>query len=247
MRHGWVLGLVGLAVFVTVGIATLPASLLIGRLPPELVVEGVSGSVWNGGADAIRVQGTAMGSVSWRAQPAALLHGELAYHVEVTRADGYVRGRIAAVGGGALTGERIEMSLPITALQSQVAADAWDGVLAGVVQSVRLERGWPVQLVGKFTVTDLKPPSSTLRIGTYEIDFDGRAPNESALIGRVRELEDAALLVRAQLAIRRDRSYLLEGEVTPRPNAAPEVGRAVAFLGRPDASGRRAFEITGSF
>ena len=247
MRQAWLIALVGLVVFVVVAIANFPASALIGRLPEQLVLEGVSGTVWNGGADSIRLLGAPMGSVRWRAQTAALLHGELAYYVEVTRADGYVRGRIAAAIGGVLSGDQIELSLPITALEREAAADAWDGALTGVVQSVRLERGWPVQLIGTFRVADLKPPATLLRIGSYAIDFDGRAPIESALVGRVHELDDAALLVRAQLAIRPDRSYRLEGEVTPRPNAAPEVARAVAFLGQPDASGRRAFEITGNF
>ena len=247
MRQAWLLGLVGIVVFVAVGVATLPASLLVGRLPPEIAVEGVSGTVWHGGADAVRLRGTPMGSVTWNSQPAALLHGELTYQVVMLRADGYLRGRITATAGGALSGEQIEMSLPVTALQSQAVADAWGGGLSGVVRSARLERGWPVQLAGTFKVTDLKPPGSTLRIGSYAIDFDGDAPNAAALVGRVRELEDAALHVRAQLTIRPDRSYQLEGEVTPRPNTAPEVARAIAFLGQPDASGRRAFEITGTF
>ncbi len=247
MRQAWLLGLVGIVVFVVVGVATLPASLLVSRLPPQIALDGVSGTVWHGGADSVRLSGTPMGAVTWNAEPAALLRGELAYQVAMLRADGYLRGRIAATAGGTLRGEQIELSLPVTALQSQAAADAWGGGLSGVVRSARLERGWPVQLDGTLTVTDLKPPGSTLRIGSYLIDFDGDAPNAAALVGRVRELEDAALHVRAQLTIRPDRSYRLEGEVTPRPNTAPEVARALAFLGQPDASGRRAFEITGTF
>jgi len=245
MRQGVVIAAVGALVFVGVGIATLPASLLVGRLPPELTVEGVSGTVWNGGADAIRLRGTPLGAFSWSAEPAALLTGEFSFRIEVTRPDGYVRGRIAATIGGALTGTDLDMQLPLTTLHPGSQED-WRGGLHGTVQSVRLERGWPVLLVGAFQMTGLTPPSSDLPIGDYALEFDGRADTPTQIVGRVRDLA-APLVVRAQLVIRRDRSYTLEGEVTPRPDAPPDVSRAVAFLGNPDAAGRRTFQITGTF
>ena len=245
MRQGVVIAVVGAAVFVGVGIATLPASLLVGRLPPDLKVEGVSGTVWNGGADAIRLHGTPLGGFNWSAEPAALLQGELAFHIEVTRPDGYVRGRIALTAGGALTGRDLELELPLTTLHPDAQTD-WRGDLHGTVQSVRLEQGWPVALVGAFQMTGLTPPSSEIPIGDYALDFDGRADTASQLVGRVRDLA-APLVVRAQFLLRRDRSYTLEGEVTPRPDAPPDVSRAVGFLGAPDAAGRRTFEITGTF
>jgi len=85
-----------------------------------------------------------------------------------------------------------------------------------------------------------------LAVGSYALDFDDGAASAGQLVGRVRDLQ-APLVVRAQLTIRRDRSYTLEGEVTPRPGAGADVSQAVAFLGSPDSSGRRAFTITGTF
>ena len=245
MRQGPVLAGVGAAVFVGVAIATLPASLLVHHLPPDLKVEGASGTVWNGGADAIRLRGTPLGAFSWSVEPGALLHGELAFHIEVSRSDGFVRGRIAVTGGGALTGRDLALELPLTALHPGSRQD-WQGDLIGTVESARLEHGWPVAVIGSFTMRGLTPPSSDVPIGDYGLDFDGRADTPTQLVGRVRDIA-APLVVRAQLVIRRDRSYALEGEVTPRPDAPPEISRAVAFLGAPDTAGRRTFEITGTF
>ncbi|HUO80866.1 MAG TPA: type II secretion system protein N [Steroidobacteraceae bacterium] len=245
MRQGALIAGVGVLVFVAVGVATLPASLLVDRLPPDLKVEGVSGSVWSGGADSIRLRGTPLGGFSWSAEPAALLTGELAFRIAVTRPDGYVRGRIGATIGGALTGRELELELPLTALHPGSQKD-WQGQLHGKVQSVRLEKGWPVALVGAFQMTGLTPPASELPIGDYALEFDGRADTPSQLVGRVRDLA-APLVVRAQLVLKRDRSYTLAGEVTPRPDTPPDISRAVRFLGAPDAAGRRTFEITGTF
>ncbi|MEI8298983.1 MAG: type II secretion system protein N [Pseudomonadota bacterium] len=246
MRQSWLLTLVGLIVFVGVIVATLPASVLVGRLPPDLAVEGVVGTLWNGSADSIRLQGAPLGALSWTAEPLALLSGKLAYHIEVTRPDGFLRGRVAATLGGALEADGVELSLPVTALHPEHGPQAWDGTLSGHLARARLEHGWPVALVGAFTVSKLRPPGSALAIGSYAIEFDGRANTPAQLVGRVRDV-DAPLLVRGQLQISHERAYKLEGEVTPRPSASADVSRAVAFLGTPDASGRRAFEVTGTF
>jgi general secretion pathway protein N len=246
MGQARLLVIVGLVVFAAVIVATLPASLLASRLPPELAVEGPSGTIWNGAADEVRLRGAPLGSLTWIAEPGALLRGALAFHVEIVRPDGFVRGRLAATLSGALEGDGLELDLPITALHPEHADDAWAGALSGRIEHVRLEQGWPVALTGTFGIGHLRPPGSALEIGGYAIEFDGRANTAEKLVGRVRDV-DAPLLVRGQLEIRHERAYLLQGEVTPRPGASPDVERAVAFLGPPDAAGRRSFEITGTF
>src|SRR6267154_3227280 len=103
MRQRTLLALVGGAAFLGVGIATLPASLLSARLPAELSLEGVSGSIWSGAAETVRLRGTPLGAASWSATPLALFAGRLDYQVELVRADGFLRGRIGASFGGTLS------------------------------------------------------------------------------------------------------------------------------------------------
>lgn len=246
MRQGVLLALVGAAVFVGVGIATLPASLVTSRLPPEVLLAGVGGSVWSGGACQLTVRGIPMGALAWRAQPLSLLEGRLTYAVALERPDGYVRGLVSATRQGALSAEGITLELPLTALSPNVTADAWRGALAGTVRKARVEGGWPVDVVGTFRMSGLRPPGADFTIGDFELDFDAGASTPTRLVGRVRDV-DAPLLVRAQLQIRRDRSYTLQGEVTPEPGARPEIANTVAFLGTGDAAGRREFTITGTF
>ena len=244
MRQRTLLVLVGGIVFVSVGVATLPASLVTSHLPPELTLEGVSGSVWSGAADTVRLRGASLGSASWTAAPLSLLGGRLDYHLEVARPDGFVRGQVGASLGGTLSGDEIELDLPIAALAGTQAENGWAGELAGTIHSVRLEHGWPVALTGSFTASRLQPPGAEVTIGSYAIDFDPQAvPGQ--LTARVRDT-DSPLIVRAQLVIKPDRSFSLEGDVTPRPGAPRAVTQAVAFLGAPDAIGRRQFVLGGS-
>ena len=247
MRQGVLLALVGGAVFVAVGIATLPAILIPSRLPPDVALEGVGGSVWNGSASQFRLRGAPLGALTWTLRPAELLRGRLAFRVNLQRPDGYVRGVVATgLGGGAISARDVELRLPLTALSPQTAATAWRGDLAGSVPNARLETGWPVEASGTFTMSNLQPPGAALRVGNYSLEVDPEATTADQIVGRVHNL-DAPLVVRAQLVVRRDRTYLLEGDVTPRPGAPPQVAETVAFLGLPDAQGRRQFTITGSF
>lgn len=242
MRQRTLFILVGGVVFLGVGIATLPASLVTSRLPPEVKLEGVSGSVWSGGADSVSWRGAALGSASWTAEPLALLTGHLNYHLELARTDGFVRGLLSASAGGTLSGEDVELELPMQALGN--GGNGWAGTLAGTVHSIRLEHGWPVALAAALKISKLKPPGANVAVGSYAIDFDQPTTN-GQLTGRVRDTE-SPLLVRAQLVIKPDRTFSLEGDVTPRPGAPPEVTQAVAFLGAPDAVGRRQFVLGGS-
>jgi general secretion pathway protein N len=247
VRQGPLIAIVGVLVFAGVGVATLPASLVVSRLPPQIGIEGASGSVWNGAATQASWQGAPLGALTWRAHPASLLQGRADYSIELTREDGFVRGRVSAsFGGGSVEASDVELRMPITALSRNVAANAWRGDLAGTVQRARLENGWPVDLVARFRMSGLRPPGAQFEVGSYELNFDEAASTPQQLTGRVRDLE-APMVVRGQLEIRPNRSYTLEGEVAPKPGAPPEVSNAVAFLGPADASGRRQFTITGTF
>jgi hypothetical protein len=247
VRQGALLALVGVVVFAGVGVATLPASLVTSRLPPQFRLDGASGTVWRGAATRAEWQGTPLGALAWRAHPLSLLQGRADYSIELTRPDGYARGRVSATfDGGAVSASDVELQLPITALARTVTANAWRGEVTGTVAKARLVNGWPADLVGRFAMNGLRPPGAAFEVGSYELNFDESASTPEQLTGRVRDLE-APLVVRGQLVIRPNRSYVLEGEVTPKPGAPPEVSNTVAFLGMPDASGRRHFTITGTF
>ncbi len=246
MRQRILLAAIGAAVFVAVGLATLPATLLVARLPPDLTLQGVGGSVWHGSADSARLRAVELGALRWDLDAQALLHGLIEYQIALERADGYLRGRVGVTPGGVLLAHDLTLALPVGALSAAADENGWRGELSGTVRSARLEAGWPSALVGSFEVAHLRPPGATLEIGSYGFEFNPGAGTPDRLVSLVREHE-SPLVVRAQLTIGRDRSYVLEGEVTPQPQAPPEVVRAIAFLGAPDGAGRRPFTITGTF
>lgn len=73
----WILG--GLLAFVVFAIATLPAVQVIGRitLPNNVSISGVSGTIWQGSAQTLVVDGLPINNITWDVSVWSLLVGNL--------------------------------------------------------------------------------------------------------------------------------------------------------------------------
>jgi hypothetical protein len=245
VRQGVLLGLVAATAFAAVGVAFLPASLVTDRLPPPLVADGVSGTLWSGGVDTLRLDGAPLGALGWQLHPLALLALRVDADLDLARADGFARGRVAAASAALVSARDVEFRLPLAALAGLSAVAGWQGELAGQLPALRLADGWPVAVAGTLTVRNLRTPGSDLSLGDYAIEFDPPPPGG----GVAAHVHDTGgpLVVRATLAFGPGRAYRLAGEVTPRPDAAPGILQTLGFLGAPGADGRRPFLLTGSY
>ena len=85
-----------------------------------------------------------------------------------------------------------------------------------------------------------------LPLGSYALTFDGAADASGNLSGR---LEDTGgpLDVEGVLTLTPAPGYLLNGSVATRPSAPASLVRQIAFLGSPDAAGRRPFAQENTF
>ncbi|WP_341659509.1 type II secretion system protein N [Vibrio sp.] len=78
MKKIILLSLALLLVFLVSAIAHVPAQIVLNYLPlpPQLMVSGVTGSFWNGRADAVKWQSSNYGSLNWQLSPLKLLLGK---------------------------------------------------------------------------------------------------------------------------------------------------------------------------
>jgi hypothetical protein len=238
--------LAGGAAFLIALIATLPASLIAGRIGPRLALSGAYGSVWSGGADQVTLDGAPLGALEWTARPSALLRAQLAYHLVLTHPAGHLSGDVAVGLGGAIDASGVEFSLPINALTAIKRPDSWQGAVSGRVDRALVENGWPSALSANLTLSGLRPPGAAFELGSYALELDPAASKPDTIVGRIKDVS-APLTVRAQLEVRRDRSYLIEGEVTPKPGTPATIASQLAFLGPADQLGRHSFSVTGTF
>ncbi|MCC5869696.1 MAG: type II secretion system protein N [Gammaproteobacteria bacterium] len=240
----WQLAGVGLAVYLVVLIATVPAA-FVWRLaaPADATAAGIEGTAWRGGASTAVIAGTRLTGLRWSLQPLELLRARLGLRFDTRLDDGFARGRLAVSPGG----QRIWLhdTQAALALQPLATAAGYRGVagqLSIALDELVIVDEWPERLqarigIGQLVISDLGRDS----LGDFALDL-------AASDGRVRgELADRGgpVEVRATLRLEPDRSYELEGLVQPRPQATQGLREIIEMLGPADAAGMRSFGVAG--
>ncbi len=145
---------VALLVFVIALAAWMPAALVLPLLWPggsPLALDDVRGSLWRGHAGVVRWRGEPLGSLDWRASPAALLEGEYVAQLHLGGALNASARLHAARAGGRL--EQVALVFPGEWLAGALATPALQprGTVEVRIESLELAQGELVALVGNAT------------------------------------------------------------------------------------------------
>ena len=84
-----------------------------------------------------------------------------------------------------------------------------------------------------------------MSIGSYVITFPAADPSKEP-VGQLRSV-GGSLDVQGTLRLTRAPGVVVEGTVAARPDAPPELVKQLAYLGSPDAQGRRPFSFENTF
>ena len=237
----------GVAAFAVCLVAMVPAQQLTKRLPPNVAITGVGGTIWSGRAAALAIDGAPLGAVRWFCRPWQLLL--LRWSCAVTLSP--EGGEIAADVGGGFSGREIEATnvrgqAPIASFEGFATPRGWTGMLELDIERIQIVERRAVGAAGMLYVRSLRGPGSAAQmLGDFELTVGEGAVGTDALTGRLRDL-GGPLRVRGAIELKRDGSYMLSGEAAPGPGAGSGIFDTLSFLGPPDAAGRRPFTIEGS-
>jgi general secretion pathway protein N len=246
MKQPWPLLALGVGAFLILALVTLPASVVLSLVhPANITLSGISGTIWNGRAQAVRSGTMHLGSVDWGLNVLSLFTGKLSADVKVARTDGFAQGSVAA-GAGGITLRKFNASLPIGALPPNIVRGGWTGTLNLKLAELALDNAWPVTLSGTIEVADLVGPANRpAALGGYKVVFPEGAAKSDTLTGTLTDT-GGPLAVNGTVQLKKDRSYLVSGLIATRPNAPSDMARTLEILGEPDAQGRRQFSIEGT-
>jgi general secretion pathway protein N len=248
MKKLWPLLALGIGAFLLLALFTLPAKAVLSFFQPQgVTIGGVSGTLWNGRAQAVRSGALHVGSVEWKLDILRLFTGKLGADVKVTRTDGFAQGSIAAAPGGRITLRGFNASLPVSALPPNVVRGGWTGTLNLKLSQLALEDSWPVAATGTVEVTDLVGPANRpAALGNYKVVFPAEGGGTAdALTGTLTD-SGGPLAVNGTVQLNKNQSYLVSGLIATRPGAPSDMTRTLEILGEPDTEGRRQFAIEGS-
>ncbi|HVN41137.1 MAG TPA: type II secretion system protein N [Steroidobacteraceae bacterium] len=258
MKRYWWVVLLGLLALLAFAAATMPASMLAGRLEP-LGIQAVDfdGSIWSGSATGVSWHAQPIGDVQWHIRPAELLHRRVAGHVHLTRTDGELDTDFAVTFSGEVQFDAATFSAPIELLTSlPIGLPAgWRGRAHGHLEQLVLNSGWPLRLRGVVDLDQLvTPPPGNRNLGDLRIVSPHPKPiGEGTLPDRLTaQVTDRGgngpFSIDVQLTLSPKRSFMLEGGVTARSSASEDLRQTLEFLGPIDpVTGRRPFSVSGSF
>jgi general secretion pathway protein N len=247
MKKVWWLVALGVVAFLVLAVATLPASVLVAPLEKQaIILNGVTGTVWNGAAQVLQSGNIRMGSVEWHVHPLALLRGRAAADVKLTRVDGFVQGYVEANTAGSIALRDVSGALPLSVLPPQLTAGGWDGKLNLRLTAAQIVNRWPAMLVGAIEVRELLGPARRpTAMGSYKLVFPEQAQPD-VLAGALTDINGPLQLAGTLQLKAADRSYVFDGLVATRPDAPADLVNSLQFLGAPDAQGQRQLSIAGT-
>jgi general secretion pathway protein N len=248
MKRLWPLAALGVGAFLLFAVVTLPAGIVLSWFASSGVYAGgVSGSIWNGRAQVLQIQGANIGSVEWKLHALPLLTAHANADVKVTRIDGFAQTELSVGPTGTISLKSLAASLPLSALPANTIPGGWAGTLNGRFSQLTLENGWPTQANGTLEVLDLNGPArKPAKAGSYRIVFDPAASTADGLKGAITDAGDGPLQVNGTIQLKPDRSYAVSALIAARPDAPRNLVQTLEFLGPPDAQGRREFNTEGT-
>ena len=246
MKRLWPLIALGVGAFVIFALVTFPASVVLSRLGSAgVTAAGVSGSIWNGKAQVLQVQGANVGSVEWDLHVLPLFTLHLNADVKVSRVDGFAATELTVGPGGKVTFEDLTASLPLSALPN--VAPGWAATVNGKFARLTLDNGWPTLVDGTLDAVDVTGPAHRpASVGSYRIVFDPAASTAELLQGAISDAGNGPLQIDGTVRLKPDRTYEIEALVAAQPGAPRNLAQALEFLGPPDAQGRRQFSMAGA-
>lgn len=210
--------------------------------PPEVLLSGIEGTVWNGSAREASVDDFYLRDLHWQFRPLALFTAKIGYSLETKFASGFMEGDFAVGFGQNLKAKNVRAALPLESLQYMVPLAGARGSLSANLSALRIADGLPVEADGSVEIAGLALPLVHRDpIGGFKAEFFTQEAGISASI------EDTAAVidVAGSLQLGDDGTYQFLAQVGALDNTPPAIREQLRFLGSPNDRGRHELRLEG--
>lgn len=234
----------GLSSFLLTSLTQLPAALLMKVLPQSLTspIQGVSGSLWQGSANVVTIQGLPLRNVRWTLHASNLLKGQIAAHILANPAPGgMLEGDCAINWRKTLNCTDMKLSdIPVQVLTPYVQRlmiPPLSGTLQADLTSVVVEQNTLPQINGRVEWQSAGVQLASQRFGNYTAQLTPTANNDLRII--LGSAADAAFAVDGMVNLQANGQYQSNISLKPTSPLEPMVSQVLGtFMGpaQPDGS-----------
>jgi hypothetical protein len=178
------------------------------------------------------------------------LAGKLNADVVITRPTGTAQGNVEVGLDKNISARDVKADLPLDRELASALPPNLQGLRGKIhaeLAHVRVEKQALKAIQGVVEARDLTDGegSNAQRWGSYSLTFPASTGGDP--VGQLRDLGGGPLAVEGTVRLTPEPGFDLEGLVTARPTAPPELAQDIQFLGSPDAQGRRPFSLAATF
>ena len=248
-RYSWIA--LGAGAYLAFVLTTFPAATAYRWLAPDAVrLAGVEGTLWSGSATLGSVGNIGLREIQWRLRPSALFLARVGGQFQTRFNDGLLSTDVE-VTLTQMTLRNLRASASLGGLRELLPLGGIEGFVSAEFAELRIQDAWPIGATGELRLGELAVPpvlsqtgGALLDLGNYRIRF-AASPNPG-LVGNFDD-QGGPLEVSGSIRLTPDRAYVIGGALRTRPNAPPALSQGLELMtAPPDASGLRAFNLTGS-
>lgn len=234
---------IGLTVLIVGLLVLFPARVALHWFAPaEFRVNGVEGTIWNGGAVEAAVNGVYFQKISWRMRPLSLLTGNVTYVVSGTPARGLFDAAVGISASGKITLSDVRAALPMSLFASAAGVRGLSGNASFSFDHVEIVDGIAVAADGVLQIANLVVPDfGRATLGGYKLEFDTQADGVIASV----EDTDGVVDIAGSLEIKHDRSYAFVALVIATSATPKNVAQQLSYLPAANDRGHREIRLEG--
>lgn len=242
-------GLLGLVAYLAFMVLQFPVTTLFGLLTqrvPSLSLQEVQGSVLQGSARDLRIQGMEFQSLSWQWRPLGLLSGKIRYQVTLEDPSLALTGDLSVNWNRQLAISDLSGHLPLGRIISMFDETSLplDGILEPNLAILRLSEEGHLRMA-QGTVRLVQTQSTLgqpVALGDFVIEL---TTGDEAILGVVND-NGGPLAVTGTLTLTHDNRYRFVGEIGIRDKNNPHLQQVLSLLGQPGRDGSRTIDVTGT-
>lgn len=250
MKRVWII-LAVLAVLLSIAVAvalTFPAAIAwrwVGERAPDLRLQGVEGTVWEGSATRIAVRGQLIGRLNWQISPWSLLSGGPRLRVQIDGPGLKLAGELSRHGVDQIAIEHLYVETEAGWLAPALAIPELEPTGMLVSQDARLvlaRGGIPQALDARIEWRQAGVRGQVVaHLGTLVIDAQGK---DGRIEAQIRDAGDGEVEIQGNASIELNH-YRSEVVLLPRINEGPVV-EALQWVGQPREQGGRLLIVEGA-
>jgi len=226
-------------------VVTFPARVAYSWASPAFVkMNGIKGTVWNGGASEFSTNGVYLRDLTWQMRPWQLLTGKALYDISGSPIAGFFESQVAVSFGGDIELRELTASLPLQMFERAANVPGLRGSASMQFERLKLVAGRPAAMDGTFDVANLLIPMiSRTSLGGYSAEF---FTQNNGIVASIEDT-DGIVDLAGSLQLREDNSYAFLGQVVAKPNTPSQIAEQLKYLPQANERGQHELRLEGSY